>query len=161
MHIFDNEIDNTIIDRYLNKIKTHYTEQVNEGADPIGWYPACNLYLEKNDTIVNMVKDVIESKLKVKLTLNLVELQTWPVGVDSSLHRHDKDRENLLEDYNSLLYLNDDFKSGEFYTKDLSIKPKKGRLTFFNGKEIEHGVKTIEGSNRYTIIFWWKDTKYI
>jgi hypothetical protein len=61
-----------------------------------------------------------------------------------------------------LLYLNDDFEGGEFFTDTgIRIKPKKNRLTFFNGSAIPHGLTKVEKAHRYTIIFWWKGTRFV
>jgi hypothetical protein len=58
------------------------------------------------------------------------------------------------------LYLNDDFEGGEFYTEHgIVVKPNKGMLTFFDGKNIMHGVKDLKGNVRYNIIFWWHNTR--
>ena len=60
-------------------------------------------------------------------------------------------------EYNSLIYLNEKFKGGEFYTKNgINLKPKKGMLTFFNGQTVHHGVKKVFNNDRKTIIFWWR-----
>ena len=57
---------------------------------------------------------------------------------------------------NEALYLNDDFDGGDFYTKgNISLKPKPGLLTMFDGNNIEHGVKQVSNGDRYSIIFWW------
>ena len=37
------------------------------------------------------------------------------------------------------------------------VKPKPGLLTFFDGKEVHHGVSQVKHKDRYTLIFWWKD----
>ena len=56
-----------------------------------------------------------------------------------------------------MLYLNDDFLGGEFYTESgIVLKPKKGMLTLFNGATVKHGVKKVLEKDRYSIIFWWK-----
>ena len=117
--------------------------------------------LDDDDKIIKMVQDLLESKLRLKLTCHHAELQTWPIGVDSPLHVHEKSGGREKGDYNSLLYLNDNFEDGEFYTSHgVTIKPKKNRLTFFDGKNIPHGVKQIYGHHRYSVIFWWINTKH-
>ena len=111
------------------------------------------------DPIVEKVKQFLYEKTKVKLEIQKAELQNWNVGSESELHIHiDRFKGEGLEaiKYNSLIYLNDDFGGGEFYTKDTSIKPEKGMLTFFDGSQTYHGVKKVKKKDRKTIIFWWK-----
>jgi len=59
--------------------------------------------------------------------------------------------EEIFSDYNSLLYLNDNFSGGEFFTETgLTIKPIPGRLTFFDGSIVTHGVnKSLRSSSIY------------
>ena len=113
-----------------------------------------------NEPIAKEVQDFLEQRLNCSLNLNHAQIQIWPVGSKAVLHKHVANgREGT--DYNSLLYLNDNFEGGEFYTEHgLSFKPKQGMLTFFNGKEVLHGLKDVHGGNRYTIIFWWQNTKF-
>jgi hypothetical protein len=109
------------------------------------------------DPIVDKVKQFIESKLPVKLNCSQAEIQIWPEGSKSQLHRHDHNgREN--GDFNSLIYLNDDFDDGEFVTEFLKYKPEVGTLTFFNGRDNYHGVTQVKKAHRYSLIFWWENT---
>jgi len=110
------------------------------------------------DEICKRVKQILEKNLNIQLNLGRAELQVWPINTNGPAHNHNDGR---LIDYNSLLYLNDDFNGGEFYTETgIIVRPAPGRLTFFNGKNINHGVADIYDNNRYTVIFWWKETKF-
>ena len=42
----------------------------------------------------------------------------------------------------------------------ITITPKKGRLTFFNGMSPPHGLNKVIGNTRHTAIFWWTNTKF-
>lgn len=109
------------------------------------------------DPIVDRVKQFIESQLPVKLNCSQAQIQIWPEGSKSELHRHDYNgRED--GDFNSLIYLNDDFDDGEFITEFLKYKPEVGTLTFFNGRENYHGVAEVKKAHRFTLIFWWQNT---
>ena len=58
--------------------------------------------------------------------------------------------------YNSLIYLNDDFKGGEFFTRNgIKLKPQAGMLTLFDGSKVSHGLKKVKNKDRKTMIFWW------
>ena len=161
MFFIDNAVDPYYIYEYYNKINKYFHEKVSQGASYTDFYPARNMALDKDDKIIKIVQDLLESKLRIKLTCHDAELQTWPIGVDSALHVHGKEGGRPEGDYNSLLYLNDNFEEGEFYTgHGVTLKPKKNRLTFFDGKNIPHGVKKVHGHHRYTAIFWWTNTKH-
>jgi hypothetical protein len=132
---------------------------ISKGYNFEHWYPTRNLKIE-NDLVVPHIQSFIESKIRVKLTVNDAELMTWPIGSHSFVHVHQAGgREN--GDYNSLLYLNDDFEGGEFFTTTgLTIKPIKGRLTFFDGSKIYHGLNHVKNCHRYTLSIWWKNTEF-
>jgi hypothetical protein len=103
------------------------------------------------------VKNFLEKSCNCKLNCDGAQIQLWPVNSFSELHIHNCfGREG--GDYNSLLYLNDDFDGGEFITNDLSIKPEQGMLTFFDGSKTYHGLREVKNKHRYTLIFWWSNT---
>jgi len=78
----------------------------------------------------------------------------------SQPHTHTYKRDEKREDYNSLLYLNDDFDGGVFFAEAMGITPVPGRLTFFDGTKVPHGLTKVSKAHRHTIIFWWKDTQF-
>jgi hypothetical protein len=163
--IIDDAIEQRVVNHYYNTIAQHYKHQLEIGSDPTAWYPTKNIRLAPDDSIVRVVQHILESNLKVKLTCSDVEMQTWNKGVRSDRHRHDAPRHPLYvegEDYNTMLYLNDDFDGGEFYMENgITVKPVTGRLTFFRGDQIYHGINPVHRNDRHTIIFWWKHTKEI
>jgi len=110
--------------------------------------------------ITQEVRRFLEKQLGCTLGIQEAQIQIWPIGSRSTMHIHDfKGRE--YTDYNSLLYLNQNFTGGEFFTGDgLTVTPKQGLLTFFDGRKVWHGVNEVQGNHRYTLIFWWKDTKF-
>ena len=90
------------------------------------------------------------------LKISQSQVQLWPIRSFSERHNHQEKgykRENSK--WNSMLYLNDNYLGGEFYTDKITMKPKPGMLTFFNGRDTYHGVKPVYWNNRYTIIFWF------
>ena len=108
-----------------------------------------------NHEIVKKVSSHLESLYHCPFVINDAQIQNWYEGSSSPLHIHNyNDREEIV--YNSLIYLNDDYEGGEFYTEELNIKPEVGMLTLFNGQITRHGVKQVKNNNRYTLIFWWK-----
>lgn len=159
MHVFYNPVADDLIDEYKQVISDLYEYRCNLGMPP-GLFET-RIYFITEHKICQLVQSFLESQLRVKLTLERAELQVWPVGGHSEFHKHEaRGREST--DYNSLLYLNDDFSGGEFYTENVKVQPKKNMLTFFDGRNTMHGVTKIEGpSHRYTIIFWWHNTEFI
>ena len=82
------------------------------------------------------------------------ELTLWPIQSQSTRHIHEEpDRAHGT--YNSILYLNDNYLGGEFFTDKITIKPKAGTITFFNGRKTYHGLNPVYWQNRYCLIFWF------
>jgi len=145
---------------YRDKVSQHFHSRVEQGFHPWDFLDSRNIEIS-DDPIGLEVKAFLESKIKVQLTCDQIELQTWPINCPVGLHVHN-DRGREKGDYNSLLYLNSDFKGGEFYTNTgFTLTPTVGTLTFFDGSNIHHGVAPITENHRYTIIFWWKNTQWL
>jgi|8_EtaG_2_1085327.scaffolds.fasta_scaffold17065_3 hypothetical protein len=111
------------------------------------------------DPIVTKVKNFLNKTFNLNLKIARAEIQNWFLGTNASLHVHDDyEYMGINPRYNSLLYLNSNFKGGLFYTGyGIVVKPEVGRLTFFDGREIKHGVSEVKKNDRLTIIFWWED----
>jgi hypothetical protein len=144
------------LEYFKNKIENHYNKICSSGGDIIDW--DCRTLDITNYAIGDKTKTFLENNLSIKLNIVQIQCQVWPVGTESTLHRHcdDVTKVRLNTDYNSMLYLNDNFEGGEFYTNDIIYKPRKNTLTFFDGANDWHGIKPVRKNNRYTIIFWWK-----
>ena len=145
--VFDNYLTSTECDYYHTLIKDF-------GVGNYSWEER-TVDITK-DKIVSKTIDFFKNHLNLKLEIAQSQIQNWNIGSSSDLHIHNHNGRESTK-YNSLIYLNDDFDGGEFFTKNgISIKPKKGLLTIFNGQKVWHGVKTIKNKDRKTIIFWWK-----
>ena len=134
---------------------------VGAGHNDQDWYPCRSVKLSTTSDIVLHVKGFLESRIRMTTTCDDAQIQIRKDGMGGfGTHKHNHNgREH--GDYNSILYLNHNFNGGEFYTETgIVIKPVVGRLTFFDGSIIEHGVKKFYGSHRYGIVFWWRDTKF-
>jgi hypothetical protein len=109
--------------------------------------------------IVNQVERFWNDYFKTThLKIKDAELQLWPIKSYSVRHNHAHTFTSLNRTsytYNSMLYLNDNYIGGEFFTDKIEIKPTPGLLTFFDGANTYHGVKPIYWNNRYSIIFWF------
>ena len=85
--------------------------------------------------------------------LDYVQIVKWPIGAKQFPHYDVAYEHTALA---SIIYLNDNFRGGEFYTQKDKIIPEPGLMLFFNGQEIKHGVKKVLKKDRKTIIIWWK-----
>ena len=101
---------------------------------------------------VEKMRKFLQVKLNKNIECKLAIFQVRYPGARCDLHVHRPEK----PDYNSILYLNDDFEGGVFYTEGgFRHVPKPGDVLFFNGKEIWHGVELIGKAKRYAINFWW------
>ena len=157
--VFNNFLSFYEAQKHFNFAKSYFSDTYkNDMAD---WDSRTKVIKEAE--IIGSVQKYLENLLDIKLTCSEAQYQLWPEGSQSCLHKHGYDvnfistRENT--DFNSLIYLNDDYDGGEFITEhNFVLKPKVGDLTFFNGANVAHGVNPVLKSNRYTIIFWWTNT---
>jgi hypothetical protein len=154
--IYENFLERSLCQPYINKI-TDYCNKFRGDTDRIKNWDKRTIDIT-NDPIVIKVKLFLEEQLSVRLTCTQAQIQIWPKNYEGGLHKHDSGgREDT--DFNSLIYLNDNYAGGEFYTeKGVAYKPVTGALTFFNGAVNMHGVKKVLGSDRFTLIFWWTNT---
>ncbi|MBX3203306.1 MAG: hypothetical protein KF850_04040 [Labilithrix sp.] len=157
MHVFDDVLEPSVVEEYRRQIELHYATQLEAGQPPLLWYPTRNTDITDHP-VVDVLRSFIEARLRLRLTCYQAELQTWPIGVESEPHIHTKGRE--IGDYNSLLYLNDEFTGGEFFAEPgIRVRPVRNRLTFFDGSKHYHGITKVGGCHRYTMILWWRDTQ--
>ena len=135
------------------KIPKHIRSQYNYPSNELWDYRTVNI---TQSHIVGRVQKFLNEKFNFNLMIDEAQIQNWIDGSFSPLHTHLDCPMRGKNKFNSILYLNDDFDGGDFYTKgNISIKPKPGLLTMFDGNNIEHGVKQISNGDRYSIIFWW------
>jgi hypothetical protein len=89
----------------------------------------------------------------------LSTVQRLPPGTELKSHV-DQNTDPSIR-YAAILYINDDYNSGEIFFKNLKIalKPNSRDLLFFPGNsEYEHGVKTVsDGPVRYVVVGFVKE----
>ena len=162
MFIIPRIIDATLCQQLAARIETHWLDSKSRGIESTGFDAgARSIKILNTDDLCLKAKALIEQHVRVKLTLESAELCIWPTTSPASgLHTHDwNGREKT--DYNSILYLNDNFAGGQFYDEHgLTLKPTTGTLTFFNGQTVKHGVRPTSVKNRCTVIFWWHNTEW-
>jgi hypothetical protein len=109
-----------------------------------------------NHPVAKRIQSFVEDNLKIKT--ELYECDLWKRDSGLPLHKH-KPHLRIDNDLTTIIYLNDIEEGGEFYTEDIEIKPQAGLLITFDGMNVLHGVKH-PSEPRYTIICWWKNTKF-
>jgi len=89
----------------------------------------------------------------------LSTVQRLPPGTELKSHV-DQDTDPSIR-YASILYINDDYNSGEIFFKnrEIALRPNSRDLLFFPGNsEYEHGVKTVsDGPVRYVVVGFVKE----
>ena len=106
--------------------------------------------------VVKKVQDCIKKYLKKDLKINDAQAVVWNEESFSALHVHTQGGRDNTE-YNSILYLNDNFEGGRFITQgEIRMKPKRGMLTIFDGRKMYHGVSPVTKGSRFALNFWWK-----
>jgi hypothetical protein len=101
-------------------------------------------------------------RLTQPIYADLLQIMGWPVGIHMPPHADNANPDGSLHamahrDFSGIVYLNDDYRGGEFYftALDTVIKPKKGMLVAFTaGFYHEHAVLRVEGSQRLTMPFF-------
>ena len=58
-------------------------------------------------------------------------------------------------DHTIIVYLNDNFESGETNVEGVNIAAKTGKAVTFPGNAMEHGVNEVQGKARYVLTCWW------
>lgn len=129
-----------------------YKKHQPNPTDNFNW-----IYL-KDNPITKKVQNYLSEMLGVSFTGVVTGIGVWLDNKGGTApHKHSPDL-RPLNDFTSLIYLNDDFEGGEFFTPSIKFKPEVGTLTFFNGMKIMHGAMNQTGSDRYYLIFWWEGT---
>ena len=153
--IFENFLDGETCKKYLNTAVTYFKQFENDKSFIYNMKKRTVQLYEHETELLHRVKTFLEQMFSTTLTIQTFEAHVWPISVKSNLHTHMVGN-RVHSDFNSIIYLNDDFEGGEFYTNNgVLYKPKAGTLTFFNGQTIPHGIKKTLGKHRYILIFWW------
>lgn len=134
-------------ERFCRKIP-----DIGQRAEPLYWEARTRDITR--DEVVRRAASHLSRRFNMEFSAEQAQTQNWHVGTHSGLHVHDHaNRRHII--YNSLIYLNDGFEGGEFFTDRETIKPEVGLMTLFNGQNIRHGVRRVCGRDRKTIIIWW------
>lgn len=140
---------------YLNKAKKFPDEKRSCYNENNPMWKDRNVTIT-DDPIVKKVKFFLNKRFNLNLQIEQAEIQNWIEGSYSQLHIHNGNGRDTTK-YNSLIYLNNNFEGGVFFTSNgIVVKPEPGLLTFFDGSQVYHGLSQVKNNDRYTLIFWWK-----
>ena len=97
------------------------------------------------------------------IVLNQMNVHKYKENTWMGTH-HDAQEGDTRLKYSLLLYINDDYKDGELFFRNLDIKlrPKPKTLLIFPGNEkYEHGVETVsDGPIRYVLVGFIKEVDH-
>jgi 2OG-Fe(II) oxygenase superfamily len=101
-------------------------------------------------------------RLAMPIYADLLQVMSWPAGIHMPPHADNANPDGsphamAYRDFSGIVYLNDDYRGGEFYftAHDAVIKPKKGMLVAFTaGFYHEHAVLRVESKQRLTMPFF-------
>lgn len=93
-----------------------------------------------------------------RLYVHESELVLWRMGDFSQPHQHVAAGREICT-YNAVIYLNEDYQGGEIFFPELNkeIKPEKGAIVAFHGREVLHGVKEVKNNIRCSMNLWFSD----
>ena len=137
-----------IISVFYNNTKLHQKWSNNTDFVDLG-------ELNYSFDLSNRLTNHIEKTHNVKL--NYTHIVKWPDG--GQMDKHKDGDWYTTNDYTCICYLNVDYKGGRTYIIENNIDYylnvyEQGTYTFFNSKQIEHGVEKLEGT-RYTLTSWY------
>jgi hypothetical protein len=140
------------VDNLVAEGKFEITQNwVDKNLNIINYEEQRNFYNRLNDIVVASDPDLSLS--------GFATIQRMQPGVELKSHT-DQNTDPSIK-YATILYINDDYKQGEVFFKNLNLqlRPKPGDLLFFPGNEkYEHGVKHVgEGPIRYVLVGFIKD----
>jgi len=82
--------------------------------------------------------------------INYSEIVKYPIGNAKGEHL-----DHTYHPYTSIIYLNDKFTGGETVVDNQIVKPERGKVLSFNGRDLLHKVNKAT-ADRYTISTWYK-----
>jgi hypothetical protein len=166
-----------LIDQETANSMIQYFEDKAERWGDIAFYGSSGMGLSLSDPVLQNFRLPIDFFEKLRENfLSAVELvfdrnvrpntfhaQKWNVGGFANPHSDNSDSHgepNAFEinKYVAILYLNSSYDDGELYfpDHDIEFKPASCSLIIFpGGVENIHGVKTITGGTRYTLVSFW------
>lgn len=142
-----------ILDEFLNecgieKLINYFKNNQNNASE---WHGTKTIDFKEFSDLIDFLNNF---SIRFNARVDWGKIVHWPAGSFQPLHLDNASDETMLT---SVIYLNEDFKSGETYFEDgTKVCPKKGRALFFDGKKYKHGVNQISDGDRFTLAVWYK-----
>ena len=170
-NIISNELCDNIID-YGDNVKplksstyASHKGQIKNSEERVkmddGWFRNGEKYYEdiKHSVTLAMSKYMEKHKDIAVVRHTDFRLNKYSEGGFMSRHidniHHSHGQEYGYPQVSALLFLNDNFKGGDFVVSDITYKTKKGSaIVFPSNFMFPHEVKLIEKGTRYSIVSW-------
>jgi predicted 2-oxoglutarate/Fe(II)-dependent dioxygenase YbiX len=124
----------------------------------------------QNSRRVHMIEEIFyedETLKSIKQRLNYQAnklISNIKIDWSEFVYREKNTLQNFhVDDYSksiilsSIIYLNDDFRGGETIFQDGTVvSPVPGKVVFFDGNKIIHGVNIVNTGYRITLATWYK-----
>jgi len=141
------DVDNLVAEGKFEITQNWYDKNLN-----ISHYPEYRIFYERLNSMIR------ESDKDLELS-GFATIQRMQPGVELKSHT-DQHTDPSIK-YAAILYINDDYKKGELFFKNLNLKlrPNPKCLLIFPGNEkYEHGVEHVaEGPIRYVLVGFIKE----
>jgi hypothetical protein len=89
-------------------------------------------------------------KIDKDTKVSFFEVVEWRKGLSMPKHK-----DFLVNNYTSIINLNDDYEGGQTIVDEEIITPKMGQIITFEGSQIPHGVLDVKLKSRFTLPVWY------
>jgi hypothetical protein len=132
------------------KLEKHKSEFLKKNSNTINLLKGINWVLEE----VNLLEKQVNKLIK-NCKCESIEIAEWPPNTHQPFHQ-DIARKKTV--FSSIVYLNEDYEGGAtIFENGQTIKPKTGKVVFFNGVKYFHAVERVKKNFRYTLAAWYKN----
>ena len=130
VYVQNNFLNIEQIKNYINKLTPFPEEKRKECSFKNPMWELRTIDIT-HDPVVDLVKNFLNKRFDLDLKIQQAQIQNWIKDSYSPLHAHGWEWGNRGDTrFNSLIYLNDNFNQGNFYTSmGIVVKPEPGLLT--------------------------------
>tara|TARA_R110000823_G_C15555139_1_gene459798 strand:+ start:32 stop:508 length:477 start_codon:yes stop_codon:yes gene_type:complete len=148
---YKNFISKDLCDYFIKYHKNNFSKipncSYNGPFKVIDIYPICGINENFKSLLSKLL--ILNNKNQTHF-IDYFEIVGWDPGSAMIPHKDFKH-----QSWSAVLYLNEDYEGGQTYFEDKIIKPETGKMLFFTGSKLKHGVKKLEKGQRYVITAWY------